>query len=156
MELLVPQDSAFSVQVLGVFRLHGLVLGLLRVMFTSLLDLCQASRSCHEVLDELYPKVLLSTLNSCINIKLQNRHARTNLLYQWIRYKIHSNTEGKLMARLMEIRCQQCHGDDERRRGDQGCEVALRHQALGELQVREKVVERESGDIKAPPPRHPC
>jgi hypothetical protein len=81
MELLVPQDSAFSVQVLGVFRLHGLVLGLLGVMFTSLFDLCQASRSCHEVLDELYPEVLLSTLNSCINIKLQNQHARMNLLY---------------------------------------------------------------------------
>jgi hypothetical protein len=39
-ELLVSQDSAFSVQVLGVFRLHGVVLGLLGVLFTSLLDLC--------------------------------------------------------------------------------------------------------------------
>jgi hypothetical protein len=82
MKLLVPQDSAFSVWVLGVFRLHGLVLGLLGVMFTSLLDLYHASRSCHEVLDKLYPEVLLSTLNSCINIKLQNQHAQTNLLYQ--------------------------------------------------------------------------
>jgi hypothetical protein len=72
MKLLVPQDSAFSVQVLRVFHLHGLVLGLLGVMFTSLLDSYWASRSCHEVLDELYPEVLLSTLNSCINIKLQN------------------------------------------------------------------------------------
>jgi hypothetical protein len=51
-------------------------------MFTSLLDLYRASKSCHEVLDELYPEILLSTLNSCINIKLQNRHAQTNLLYQ--------------------------------------------------------------------------
>jgi hypothetical protein len=42
-ELLVPQDSVFFIQVLGVFHLHGLVLGLLVVMFTSLLDLCQAS-----------------------------------------------------------------------------------------------------------------
>jgi hypothetical protein len=72
MKLLVPQDLAFSVRVLGVFRLHGLVLGLLGVMFTSMLDLYRASRSCHEVLDELKLQVLLSTLNSCINIKLQN------------------------------------------------------------------------------------
>jgi hypothetical protein len=82
MKFLVPQDSAFSVQVLGLFRLHGLVLGLLGVIFTSLLDLYWAPRSFHEVLDELYLEVLLSTLNSCINIKLQNRHAQMNLLYQ--------------------------------------------------------------------------
>jgi hypothetical protein len=82
MKLLVPQDSAFPVRVLGVFHLHGFGLGLLGVMFTSLLDLYRASRSCHEVLNELYPEVLLSTLNSGINIKLQNRHAQTNLLYQ--------------------------------------------------------------------------
>jgi hypothetical protein len=62
MDLLIPQDSAFFVLVLGVFRLHGLVLGLLGVMFTSLLDLCWASRSCHDVLDELYPELLLSML----------------------------------------------------------------------------------------------
>jgi hypothetical protein len=60
----------------------GLVPGLLGVMFTSLLDLYQALRSCHEVLDDLIPEVLLSTLKSCINSKLQNRHERTNLLYQ--------------------------------------------------------------------------
>jgi hypothetical protein len=82
MKLLVQQDSTFSVEVLRVFRLHRLVLGLLGVMFTSLLDLYRASKSCHEVLDELYPEILLSTLNSCINIKLQNRYAQTNLLYQ--------------------------------------------------------------------------
>jgi hypothetical protein len=82
MKLLVLHVLAFSVQVLGVFRLHGFVLGLLGVMFTSLLDLYQASRSCHKVLDELYPEVLLSMLNSCINTKLQNRHAQMNLLYQ--------------------------------------------------------------------------
>jgi hypothetical protein len=81
-ELLVSQVSAFSVQVLKVFRLHGLVLGLLEVMFTSLLDLYRASWSSHEVRDELYPEVLDLALNSCINIKLQNQHARTNLLYQ--------------------------------------------------------------------------
>jgi hypothetical protein len=82
MKLLVPQDSTFSVLVLGVFHPHGLVLGLFGVMFSSLLDLYRASRSCHVVVDELYAEVLLSTLNSCINTKLQNRHAQTNLLYQ--------------------------------------------------------------------------
>jgi hypothetical protein len=60
----------------------GLVLGLLGVMFASLHDLYRASRSCHEVLDELILEVLLSTLKPCINTKLQNRHARMNLLYQ--------------------------------------------------------------------------
>jgi hypothetical protein len=50
----------------------GLVLGLLRVMFTSLLDFYRASRSCHEVLNELITEVFLSTLKSCINTKLQN------------------------------------------------------------------------------------
>jgi hypothetical protein len=64
------------------FIFSGLVPGLLGVMFTSLIDLYRASRSFHEVLDELIPEVLLSTLKSCINTKLQNRHARTNLLYQ--------------------------------------------------------------------------
>jgi hypothetical protein len=60
----------------------GWVLGLLRVVFTSLLDFYRASRSCHVVLDELIPEVLLSTLKPCINTKLQNRHARTNFSYQ--------------------------------------------------------------------------
>jgi hypothetical protein len=60
----------------------GLVPGLLGVKFASLHDLYGASRSCHKVFDELIPEVLLSTLKPCINTKLQNRHARTNLLYQ--------------------------------------------------------------------------
>jgi hypothetical protein len=56
----------------------GLVLGLLGVMFTSLLDLYRASRSCHEVPNELIPEVLLSTLKPYINTKLQNdMHKRT-------------------------------------------------------------------------------
>jgi hypothetical protein len=54
------------------FIFSGLVPGLLGVMFTSLLDLYRASRSFHEVLDELIPEVLLSTQKSCINTKLQN------------------------------------------------------------------------------------
>jgi hypothetical protein len=60
----------------------GLVPGLLGVESASLHDLYGASRSCHKVLDELIPEVLLSTLKPCINTKLQNRHARMNLLYQ--------------------------------------------------------------------------
>jgi hypothetical protein len=60
----------------------GLVPGLLGVKFASLHDLYRASRSCHKVLDEFIPKVLLSMLEPCINTKFQNRHARMNLLYQ--------------------------------------------------------------------------
>jgi hypothetical protein len=59
----------------------GLVPGLLEVKFASLHDLYRASRSCRKVLDELIAEVLLSTLKPCINTKLQNRHARINLLY---------------------------------------------------------------------------
>jgi hypothetical protein len=62
------------------FIFSGLVLGLLGVKFYSLYDLYKASRSCHKVLDELIPEVLLSTLKPYINTKLQNRHARMNLL----------------------------------------------------------------------------
>jgi hypothetical protein len=65
------------------FIFSSLVPRLLGVMFTSLLDLYWASRSCHKVLDDIIPEVLLSTLKPCINTKLQNRHAETNLLYQW-------------------------------------------------------------------------
>jgi hypothetical protein len=36
-----------------------------------LLDLYRASRSCHEVLDELIPEVSLLTLKPCINIILK-------------------------------------------------------------------------------------
>jgi hypothetical protein len=57
------------------FIISGLVPGLLGVMFTSLLDLYRDLRSCHEVLDELIPEVLLSTLKPYIKTKLQNRHA---------------------------------------------------------------------------------
>jgi hypothetical protein len=60
----------------------GLVPGLLGVMFASLHDFYRASRSCHEVLDELIPEILLLMLKPYINTKLQNRHARMNLLYQ--------------------------------------------------------------------------
>jgi hypothetical protein len=59
----------------------GLVLGPFGVVFTSLLDFYRASRSFHEVLNELITEVLLSTLRPCINTKLQNQHAQVNLLY---------------------------------------------------------------------------
>jgi hypothetical protein len=58
----------------------GLVPGLLGVKFASLHT--GLSRSCHEVLDEHIPEVLLSMLKPCINTKLQNQHARMNFLYQ--------------------------------------------------------------------------
>jgi hypothetical protein len=64
------------------FIFSGLVPRLLGVMFASLHDLYRVSRSYHKVLHELIPKVSFSTLKPCINTKLQNRHARTNLLYQ--------------------------------------------------------------------------
>jgi hypothetical protein len=62
----------------------GLVPGLLGVKFASLHDLYGASRSCHKVLDGLIPEVLLSTSKPSINTKLQNQHARMNLLYQGV------------------------------------------------------------------------
>jgi hypothetical protein len=71
----------FSGQVLGVCRILGSSPWLLGVKFASLHDLYGASRSSHKVLDELIPKVLLSTLKPCINTKLENRHAHVNLLY---------------------------------------------------------------------------
>jgi hypothetical protein len=58
-ELLVAQASAFSVQVPGVSRLHASVPGPFGVMFMMCLDLCRASWSSLEVLDELIPKVSL-------------------------------------------------------------------------------------------------
>jgi hypothetical protein len=70
----LARSSKFSI-------FSGWVLGLLGVVFTSMLDFYRASRSCHEVLIELILKVLLSTLKPCINTKLQNRHAQVNLLY---------------------------------------------------------------------------
>jgi hypothetical protein len=57
----------FSGSVLGVYHLLGLGPWALGVMFTSLLDLYRASKYCHEVLNELIPEVLLSTLKPCLN-----------------------------------------------------------------------------------------
>jgi hypothetical protein len=72
--------STFMARSSEFFIFSGWVLGILGVVFTSLL-LYLASRSCHEVLNELILEVLLSTLKPCINTKLQNRHAQVNLLY---------------------------------------------------------------------------
>jgi hypothetical protein len=81
--LLVPQDSTlFWVGPRSLSSYLGLVPGLLGVKFASLYDLYGASRSCHKVPDELIQEVLLSTSKPCMNTKLQNRHARVNLLYQ--------------------------------------------------------------------------
>jgi hypothetical protein len=82
MKLLVPQDSALFDWVLRVCHFFGLGPWALGVVFTSLHDLYRASWSFHKMLDELIPEVLLSTLKPCINTKLQNRHAQTNLLYR--------------------------------------------------------------------------
>jgi hypothetical protein len=71
MKLLVSQDSTLFSRSSEFVIFSGWVLGLLGVVFTSLLDFYRASRSCHEVLDELILEVLLSTLKPCINTKLQ-------------------------------------------------------------------------------------
>jgi hypothetical protein len=82
-KLLISQDSTLFLATTSEFSIFSVwVLGLLGVVFTSLLDVYEASRSCREVLDELILEVSLSTLKPYINIKLQNRHARMNLLYQ--------------------------------------------------------------------------
>jgi hypothetical protein len=82
-------------------------------MFASLHDLYGASRSCHEVLDELIPKVLLSTLKHRITLNSKtDMHEQTVIPMglvqtdQWIMYKSYANTEGKLMARLTELQRQ--------------------------------------------------
>ena len=62
------------------FTCWCLVLGSFGVVFTSCLDLWRASWSSHKVLDELIPNVSSLTLISCVNNKLQNRHAGVNLI----------------------------------------------------------------------------
>jgi hypothetical protein len=81
-KLLVSQDSTF-------FRLCPWSLSSSRVrslgfLESSLLNCmtCTGLQGLVKVLDELIPEVLLSTSKPCINTKLQNRHARMNLLYQ--------------------------------------------------------------------------
>jgi hypothetical protein len=82
MKLLVSQDSVL-------FRLGPRNLSYSRVRSLGFLEssllhcmTCTGLQGCVKVLDELIPEVLLSTSKPCINTKLQNRHARMNLLYQ--------------------------------------------------------------------------
>jgi hypothetical protein len=81
-EALVSQDSALfclsprSLSSSRVWSLGFLESSLLHCMT------CTGLQGHVKVLNELIPKVLLSMLKPCINTKLQNRHARMNLLYQ--------------------------------------------------------------------------
>jgi hypothetical protein len=82
MKLLVSQDLALfwlgprSLSSSRVWSLGFLESNLLHCMT------CTGLQGLVKVLDELIPEVLLSTSKLCINTKLQNRHARMNLLYQ--------------------------------------------------------------------------
>jgi hypothetical protein len=82
MKLLVSQDLALFW--LGPRSLSSSRVRSLGFLESSLLHsmTCIGLQSLVKVLDELIPEVLLSTLKPCINTKLQNRHARMNLLYQ--------------------------------------------------------------------------
>jgi hypothetical protein len=64
----------------SVLHVNALVLGSFGVVFTSCLDLWQASWSSHKVPDELIPKVSFLMLISYVNNKLQKPHASVNLL----------------------------------------------------------------------------
>jgi hypothetical protein len=72
--------SLVNIQVFGVLLVDASVLVLFGVLFTSCLYLWWASWSSLGVLDELIPKVSLWALISCVNKKLQNWHARVNLI----------------------------------------------------------------------------
>jgi hypothetical protein len=81
-KLLVSQDSAL-------FRLGPWSLSSSRVRYLGFLGssflhcmTCTGLQGLVKVLDELIPEVFLSTSKPCINTKVQNRHARMNLLYQ--------------------------------------------------------------------------
>jgi hypothetical protein len=81
-KLLVSQDSALFW--LGPRSLSSSRVRSLGFLESSLLHYmtCTGLQGLIKVLDELIPEVLLSTLKPCINTKIQNRHARMNLLYQ--------------------------------------------------------------------------
>jgi hypothetical protein len=78
--ILAMQASMFSSWVSEDLHVHASVVRSFGVIFIACLDSCRASWSSLEVLDELIPKVSSLTLISCINNKLQNRHASVNLL----------------------------------------------------------------------------
>jgi hypothetical protein len=81
-KLLVPQDSALFR--LGPRSLSSSQVRSLGFLESSLLHCmtCTGLQGLVGVLDELIPEILLPTSKPCINTKLQNRHARMNLLYQ--------------------------------------------------------------------------
>jgi hypothetical protein len=79
--ILDMQASLFSSWVPEDLYVVALVLGSFGVMFIACLDLWRASWSSLKVLDELIPKVSSLMLISCVNNKLQNRHASVNLLH---------------------------------------------------------------------------
>jgi hypothetical protein len=79
--ILAMQAFLFSGWVPEDLHVDATVLGSFGVMFIACLDLWRASWSSLEVLGELIPKVSSLTLISCVNNKLQNRHASVNLLY---------------------------------------------------------------------------
>jgi hypothetical protein len=79
-KLLIPQDSTL-------FRLGPRSLSSSRVRSLGFLEssflhcmTCTGLQGLVKVLDELIPEVFLSTSKPCINTKLQNQHARMNLL----------------------------------------------------------------------------
>jgi hypothetical protein len=82
MKLLVSQDSALLY--LGPRSLSSSRVRYLGFLESCLLHCmtCTGLQGLVKMLDELILEVLLSTLKPCINTKLQNRHARMNLLYQ--------------------------------------------------------------------------
>jgi hypothetical protein len=79
--ILAIQASLFSGWVREDLHVDASVLESFGVMFIVCLDLWRSSWSPLEVLDELIPKVSYLTLISCVNNKLQNRHASVNLLH---------------------------------------------------------------------------
>jgi hypothetical protein len=81
-KLLVSQDSTLFR--LGPWSLSSSRVRSLGFLESSLLHCmtCTGLQGLVKVLDELIPEVLVSTSKPCINTKLQNRHARMNLLYQ--------------------------------------------------------------------------
>jgi hypothetical protein len=81
-KLLVSQDSTLfwlGPRSLTSSRVRSL--GILESSFLHCMT-CTRLQGLVKVLDELIPEVLVSTSKPCINTKLQNRHARMNLLYQ--------------------------------------------------------------------------
>jgi hypothetical protein len=81
-KLLISQDSTLFR--LGPWSLSSSRVRSLGFWESSLLRYmtCTGLQGLVKVLDELIPEVLLSTSKPYINTKLQNQHARMNLLYQ--------------------------------------------------------------------------